>query len=346
MCGLNDHYHYIKHYTEIKAISKTYSLLVLQVGRQTNEVQQGLHLGAWQICYGLFFRSGVKWSTHCWLRSFRWGVCGNADLCWFRCSPSSPAGHRVRKRRFGFINVNQHSTNQMWFSLISLQVYVIISVCSSSKALSNTAIFLSVTEDNTLHVYRSFVVLVYVCVCTDQVLDDLLYLGLSLLHLLRRPFETDALLAIGKLYVNLHTQTGIKASQLGSFPLLLHPVLILPCCNSSQLMSSFPNQVSSAVTFLCLCFVQHFLLYWSLLHNNCCRNTASSPQSILSRCRSRMWDFCVISGFYLRSPHAFFVLLSLPVVAAVWSARCSVLSCQWWSGAARRGQSPPPPSRS
>lgn len=292
------------------------------------------------------FRSGVKWSTHCWLRSFRWGVCGNADLCWFRCSPSSPAGHRVRKRRFGFINVNQHSTNQMWFSLLSLQVYWIISVCSSSKALSNTAIFLSVTEDNTRHVYRSFVVLVYVCVCTDQVLDDLLYLGLSLLHLLRRPFETDALLAIGKLYVNLHTQTGIKASQLGSFPFcsvlcwFFHAVIHLSWCQVSKIKCP-PQSLFSVCVLSSI-----FCVTGPILHNNCCRNTASSPQSILSRCRSRMWDFCVISGFYLRSPHAFFVLLSLPVVAAAWSARCSVLSCQWWSGAARRGQSPPPPLRS
>lgn len=273
MCGLNDLYHYIKH--EIKALLKTYSLLVLQVGRQTNEVQQGLHLGVWQICYSLVFRSGVKWSTHCWLRSFRWGVCGNADLCWFRCSPSSPAGHRVRKRRFGFINVNQHSTNQMWFSLISLQVYRTISVCSSSKALSNTAIFLSVTEDSTRHVYRSFVVLVYVCVCTDQVLDDLLYLGLSLLHLLRRPFETDALLAIGKLYVNLHTQTGIKASQLGRFPFcsvlcwFFHAVIHLSWRQVSKIKCPPQSLFSVCVLSSIFCFTG------PILHNNCCRNTAS-----------------------------------------------------------------------
>lgn len=194
---------------------------------------------------------------------------------------------------------------------------------------------------------RSFVVLVYVCVCTDQVLDDLLYLGLSLLHLLRRPFETDALLAIGKLYVNLHTQTGIKASQLWSSPFcsvlcwFFHAVIHLSWCQVSKIKC--PPQ---PLFFVCV-LSSIFCFTGPILHNNCCRNTASSPQSFLSHAAGAGCETSVLSpAFYLRSPHAFFVLLSLPVVAAVWSARCSVLSCQWWSGAARRGQSPPPPLRS
>lgn len=60
---------------------------------------------------------------------------------------------------------------------------------------------------------------VYVRVCTHQVLDDLLYLGLSLFHLLRWPLQTDALLAIRKLYVNLHTHTQIKTNQSNSVTL-------------------------------------------------------------------------------------------------------------------------------
>lgn len=44
-----------------------------------------------------------------------------------------------------------------------------------------------------------------VCVSAHQVFDDLLYLGLSLLHLLCWPLQTDALLAICELYMNLHT---------------------------------------------------------------------------------------------------------------------------------------------
>lgn len=54
-----------------------------------------------------------------------------------------------------------------------------------------------------------FVCFLCVCVClsTDQVLDNLLYLGLSLLHLLRWPLQTDALLAVRKLNVHLHAQT-------------------------------------------------------------------------------------------------------------------------------------------
>lgn len=36
--------------------------------------------------------------------------------------------------------------------------------------------------------------------------------------------------------------------------------------------------------------------------------------------------------------------LSLPAVAVVWSVRCSALSCQWWSDAAKLERWPPPPS--
>lgn len=52
-----------------------------------------------------------------------------------------------------------------------------------------------------------------VCLCSDQVLDDLLYLGLSLLYLLCRPLQTDALLTVRKLNVNLHTQTKMNQSK-------------------------------------------------------------------------------------------------------------------------------------
>lgn len=48
------------------------------------------------------------------------------------------------------------------------------------------------------------------CVCPDQVLDDLLYLDLSLLHLLCWPLQTNALLAIRKLNVNLGTKTTMS----------------------------------------------------------------------------------------------------------------------------------------
>lgn len=53
---------------------------------------------------------------------------------------------------------------------------------------------------------------------SHQVFDDLLNLGLSLLHLLRRPLQTDPLLAVRKFDVNLRKHTHTHGSGLPAPP--------------------------------------------------------------------------------------------------------------------------------
>lgn len=73
------------------------------------------------------------------------------------------------------------------------------------------------------------------CVYTDQVLDDFLYLGLSLLHLLRRPLQTDALLTIRKFYVNLHTRARTQTHTNESQP-VKDPPLLFHCREHTQVL--------------------------------------------------------------------------------------------------------------
>lgn len=50
---------------------------------------------------------------------------------------------------------------------------------------------------------------------TDQVVDDVLDLGLGLLHLLCRPLQTDPLLAVRELNMDLHTHTHTQVQRSG-----------------------------------------------------------------------------------------------------------------------------------
>lgn len=68
---------------------------------------------------------------------------------------------------------------------------------------------------------------------SHQVFDDLLNLGLSLLHLLRRPLQTDPLLTVRKFYVNLrkHTRTRLQVTTASpSGHVHLWPVLTRGSC--------------------------------------------------------------------------------------------------------------------
>lgn len=97
---------------------------------------------------------------------------------------------------------------------------------------------------------------VCVCVSTHQVFDDLLYLGLSLLHLLCWPLQTDALLAICELYMNLHTHKD-------------EPILVSQVSSATLLsLVSFPSFM-----FANLCFIGKYNLY--------------PTQSILSYCKKK-----------------------------------------------------------
>lgn len=140
-----------------------------------------------------------------------------------------------RKRRFQFVNVEQRWTLDLLRGFRSITAMKCVQPNSRQqlflwflwaikhkdakesvlKGRTNTEISIQWQISSRLFIYSLSVVGLCRYVCTDQVLDDLLYLGLSLLHLLCRPFQTDALLAVCELYVNLHT--GTKATLLGNF---------------------------------------------------------------------------------------------------------------------------------
>lgn len=148
-----------------------------------------------------------------------------------------------------------------------------------------------------IHAADAFFKKDFSCVGTHQILDDLLYLGLSQLHLLCRPLQTDALLAICKLYVNLHKCTQIKTRQSNKSPGNKNPQ---SCC----LPLSF---FTSSITYTDHCS----LLSWSQIRS--LKNTLYLTRSVFYHTVGRRGRRTVLSLLSLLLPLVFL----LPVVAVV-----------------------------